>query len=506
MPISLSWIEVTVALLGLYIVKRWISHPIAPLPPGPRAWPLIGNLLDMPTSQEWLTFAKWGKKYGPICSISVLGQQIVILNSAKQAMDILEKKSSIYSNRPAMPMGELVGWGDMLLLIPPQSDRFRSIRKLFHKTVGNANAMASFYPIEEEETRKFVKRILSDPDGVAGHVRKLAGAMILRVSYGYNIKEENDPFIDLSDQAMMHFSAATAPGGFLVNIIPALRFMPDWIPGAGFHHKAKAWKKTLHEMVDRPYQFVKQKMEAGTAEPSLSSRLLSETIDLTPTREHEIKWSAAAFYSGGADTSVASIHSLFIAMILFPEVMSKAQKELDEVIGHDRLPSCSDRDNLPYTNALALEVFRWHTVAPTGVPHTAVEDHVHEGYLIPKGSIIIPNIWKMLHDESVYKDPFRFNPERFLGPDPEPDPTNLCFGFGRRICPGRLFAESSVFIVCAMTLATCNIEKYKLQDGKIIEPAHEQATGTISHPKPFKCFISPRRPNVGDVLGSDEAY
>ena len=98
-------------------------------------------------------------------------------------------------------------------------------------------------------------------------------------------------------------------------------------------------------------------------------------------------------------------------MILFPDVARKAQAEIDAVVGEDRLPSFSDRERLPYINALVLEVMRWHSVTPTGnplaslscpsdlktespgVPHRVMEDNVHEGYMIPKGALIFSNIW-----------------------------------------------------------------------------------------------------------------
>jgi cytochrome P450 len=63
---------------------------------------------------------------------------------------------------------------------------------------------------------------------------------------------------------------------------------------------------------------------------------------------------------------VSSIYSFFLAMTLFPEVMKKGQAEIDTIIGNDRLPDFSDRENLPYIDAMAKEVFRWHSVAPTG--------------------------------------------------------------------------------------------------------------------------------------------
>ena len=98
-------------------------------------------------------------------------------------------------------------------------------------------------------------------------------------------------------------------------------------------------------------------------------------------------------------------------MVLHPEAARKAQAEIETIVGLDRLPSFADRERLPYINALVLEVIRWHSVTPTsnllapwfcltdlktespGVPHRVTEDNIHEGYMIPKGALIIPNIW-----------------------------------------------------------------------------------------------------------------
>lgn len=80
-------------------------------------------------------------------------------------------------------------------------------------------------------------------------------------------------------------------------------------------------------------------------------------------------------------------------MALYPEVQRKAQQEIDRVVGSSRLPNETDRHNLPYVNALMQEVLRWHPVAPLGVPHATTAEFECEGYLIPKGSTIIPNIW-----------------------------------------------------------------------------------------------------------------
>ena len=80
-------------------------------------------------------------------------------------------------------------------------------------------------------------------------------------------------------------------------------------------------------------------------------------------------------------------------MTAYPEVQRKCQAEIDTVVGNDRLPTLADRDRLPYLNTMLKEVIRWGPTTPLGAPHCIEQDDVHEGYFIPKGSIIMANIW-----------------------------------------------------------------------------------------------------------------
>lgn len=180
------------------------------------------------------------KSLGNMVSVSVFGQQMIILNSAKTASDLLDKKGSIYSDRPRMEMGgELVGWKNTLVLVG-YGERFRNYRRLFHQLIGSHDSMSQFNHVEEIETHKFLKRLLCSPQNLAEHVRRFvflfwpfnfaglsrdrtAGAIILRISHGYAIKEDNDPFVHLANVATEQFSLSTSPGTFLVNLVPACK-------------------------------------------------------------------------------------------------------------------------------------------------------------------------------------------------------------------------------------------------------------------------------------------
>jgi cytochrome P450 len=87
------------------------------------------------------------------------------------------------------------------------------------------------------------------------------------------------------------------------------------------------------------------------------------------------------------------ISSFFSYMAQHPDVQAKAQAEIDTIVGPSRLPTLSDRPLLLYVNALISEVQRYSVVAPLGIAHTAQVDGVHNGYFIPKRSIILSNAW-----------------------------------------------------------------------------------------------------------------
>ncbi|KAF7301611.1 hypothetical protein MIND_00726600 [Mycena indigotica] len=486
-------LDVFAVLCVFVLLKRLLTRQkFYPLPPGPKGLPIVGNILDMPAEQEWETFSTWSDAYGDISSVTVLGKTIVILGSTRVAMDLLDKRSAIYSDRPTLPMGgELVGWKNTLVLLP-YGDRLRRFRRLFHQTIGSRHLMHQFHPVQETEANRFLRFLLAKPKDVLKHIRRTAGANILRISHGYEVKENNDPFVQLAEQATEQFSLATAPGAFMVDILPALRHLPRWAP-VGWRIKANAWSATLNQLVEQPHAFVKRQLAAGVAPISFTSKLL-EPKEISAEEEFDIKWASASLYSGGADTIVSAIYAFFLAMTLHPQVQAKAQQEIDSVIGSDRLPTFADREDLPYVEALVKEVLRWHSVVPTGVVHRAMRDDIYEGYLIPKGALVIANIHRLAHDSRTYKDPLTYNPDRFLSTEKtpaEPDPDNLCWGFGRRICPGMHLADASLFISIATTLAVFNISKC-VENGQPVTPVHRCTTGTISHQVAFPCNIEPR--------------
>ncbi|OBT69090.1 hypothetical protein VE03_01398 [Pseudogymnoascus sp. 23342-1-I1] len=485
-------------VLALYVISRLLRSKgdRRPLPPGPKGFPILGNINDLPKpgEREWEHWLQHKDLYGPISSITVLGQTMVIISDPEIAFELLRDRSAIHSSRPSQVFsGDIVGWKNATAM-SPYNDTWKIHRKNITKVASTNTSVTMFDRVQEAESVHFLLNLLDSPNDLFDHIRREAGSVILKITYGYTAESHGrDPFVDLAGATMEGFSEAIIPGKWLVDIMPFLRYLPDGFPGTAFKGTGRKMADTLRQCVDQPYEFVKQQMRENRHKTSFLSQAI-EDIGSDSEMEFVHKWSALSLFTGGADTTVSSLMIFFLAMSVFPEVQKKAEEELDRVIGSRRLPVSADRDNLPYIMAVMKETHRWHSAGPMGVPHASTAEDTCRGYRIPKGAIMFPNIWWFTHDPAVYADPMTFRPERFLETPthkPEPDPRNFIFGFGRRICPGRYVADNALFITIAQTLAVFTVEKL-VENGKVVEPEIKFEAGIVSHPVPYRVSIKPR--------------
>ncbi|KAI5888586.1 cytochrome P450 [Schizophyllum commune H4-8] len=430
----------------------------------------------------------------------------------KAVNDLLESRGHIYSDRPpAVMAGELVGWARGLgYTNGPPNPRFREFRKLFHQFMGpRACVTPEFAGMQERETLRLLQKLLDSPKDFYDHCRTSTSSTILLMSYGYSTASD-DPLqlVKIAEDAMDGFSRASEPG-WLVDSVPILKYVPAWFPGASFQRAARAMRRELDRLYDVPLAFVKGEMARGTAKPSfLSSNLETKGEQGASEQEDLLKAAAGSLYSGGAETTPSALTSFILAMVLHPEIQSRAQAEVDAVcLAHGRMPQVADRSSLPYVNAIVKEVWRWNPSVPLGLPHMANADDVYRGWRVEKGTVVWANIWSILHDETVSPDPFAFRPERYLGKDPTlqsaaEDPNEVvqvAFGVGRRICPGMYLGDQAVFIAICNILFAFDIGKAKDEAGNIITPVVEYG-GFISHPRPFRCSIRPRSGPAQEIV------
>ncbi|KAG6909549.1 hypothetical protein DXG01_016797 [Tephrocybe rancida] len=174
-----------------------------------------------------------------------------------------------------------------------------------------------------------------------------------------------------------------------------------------------------------------------------------------------------------------TIIKMILAMATHQDKLRLAQAELDAVIGSE-MPVMNDRNKLPYIHAIVKETLRWQHSVPLSVARSTTQDDYYRGYLIPKNTVILPNIWALANEPNASYPPDIFAPERFLGENPQMDPSIYSFGFGRRNCPGRELTENAVFIVTATLLSLFDIRPKVDEDGREIPINLEFSPGLIS--------------------------
>ncbi|KAL4261036.1 cytochrome P450 family protein [Pleurotus pulmonarius] len=468
----LIFLALLFALVGL---QRWRKTRF-PLPPGPSGYPIVGNLFDMPSEHHWVKYLHWSKEYkSDIIYLRVLGRPIIVLNSYKAANDLLDARSSLYSDSTMAT--ELLGWKSLTGFIP--------YGRLWY-------------------SRDLLRRLLESPERFLHHVDHILAATIISTSYGLDVEPEHDPNVERAERALVQLKDAGISGTFVVDILPLLRYMPSWMPGAGFKRYAERARLDTVDMRESPYQ---QGREGKGGQSILSRRLAKGGYGIQGHPDEElIKDIAWVAYTGGAETSHLALSNFFAAMVLYPKVQKKGQEELTGYLG-SRLPAFEDLPHLPYVRAMMLELLRWQSVLPLGLPHRLTMDDEYNGYFLPKGSAVFVNIWALLRDEEIYPDPDTFDPERFLkngeiNPDTlDPIPN---FGFGRRICPGRFFAMDSLFISIASILSCFDITKVKDKEGRDIEPDIQWTSGFSRHIIPFECSITPRSTESIKIIRDSE--
>ncbi|CAE6442524.1 unnamed protein product [Rhizoctonia solani] len=470
-------------------------------PPSPPSLPFVGNLFSMPPGTEHVAYMKLGEQLkSDIIYLKMLGQSIIVINSAQAASDLFEKRSAKYSDRTSSPMVRdptLLDWPGHPGLVG-YNDLWRSHRRMLNNWL-NARAALQFHESHERQTRVLLRQLLdvSEKDhpfaGLEDEFFLAMASSMFRSAYGYQIEGHNDPFFKGAKEAIEHLFSAHMYMNFWVNIFPALSYVPDWVPGTGWKRIAREWRDQKNWTLNSTLQWTKDRVNEGTAEPSILGALLDHKLTSSWTqedKEYRLKELGMVLYSGGTDTSSNVLVKFVAAMVLNPEVQAKAQQEIDSTLGPLRLPTIADEARLPYVRNLILETLRWHPVLPTAVPHVCYEDDVYRGYDIPKGTVLIGNVWAMSRDESMYKDPESFNPDRFLDPNVPPLPG---FGWGRRKCPGIYYAQAAVFVSIASLLATYTFSKKLDPNGQEITPTIEDGSNSMTLGlKPFEFQFRPR--------------
>ncbi|KAH7913776.1 cytochrome P450 [Hygrophoropsis aurantiaca] len=470
-----------------------------PLPPGPPPTPLVGNIVGLDPASPWLSYATWGKEYGPLLYTRFFSQEMIVINSEKIAKALMENRSHIYSDRPVIATTEPLGLGFNMVLFR-YGARWRQHRRIFHQAV-RPDAVIAYRPLQMQKGYQLLLDLLATPDDHVQHLVMHSGAIIMQAVYNYDTLPKDDPYMTVIEKATKIIVDELRPEvAAIMSAFPFLLHLPGWFPGMSINGRTADSMKYTKAWVEEPFKYTQKAIKDGTAGSCLvtDSMRKIEGKDDSDESTKAIKEIAATAFLAGAETTQSTLRVFILAMVLYPEVQKRAQALIDSVVGPDRLPNFDDRESLLYIDAILRETMRWNPVFPLGLPHASTEDDIYEGYYIPKGATIIPNAWAMAHDETKYSNSFEFIPERFIKPDGtlNDDQVTFAFGFGRRICVGRYFADASLWSAMALMLHTFNFGKTNDANGKEIEIDVKWSTGVAIHPLPFPCSITPRNPGL----------
>lgn len=493
---------VLVAIMLGRMVREWRR---APLPPGPRGLPFVGNVRDWPEiGDQPKVFAEWAKKYGPVVHVCVMGQPFVLLNTWTAAHDLMTRRSENYSDRHCNTLihdDKLSGYGGWHLPMMPYGAKWRVFRKHFH-SLFRIQEVEPMRPAILDLSSEFLHHLRNTPRDFRQLIRSYTAKSISKFVFSHDQPLNTvDPYLTLNDELMEEFNGYFFGNVFLVDVFPFLKHIPASWPGAGFKRFAIQHKKKVQDLIDGLHNRLQVAIANGTAEPCMVTRSMEKAAQATgvvsAAEEQLIKCNAMLSYAAGTDTSASVLANFFLCMSLYPEVQKKAQEEVDRVTGGTRLPDFEDRAALTYISAVLLESIRWHAPGPVSIPHKSVKEDIYMGYRIPAGSVILGNVAEITHSTDFYENPSEYNPARFLDENwqiiPELEvPIQDAFGFGRRVCPGRHLALESMWILMARIIATHNIGKELDAQGNEIEPVIKFTGGVTTHPEPYQCHITAR--------------
>ncbi|GIJ84579.1 hypothetical protein Asppvi_003426 [Aspergillus pseudoviridinutans] len=385
------------------------------LPPGPRRLPLIGNIHQVPKDHPWRVYDQWSKKYGPLMSAQFGRQTMILIADANIARELLDKRGSIYSDRPRMVMaGENLTKG-MHLLMRQYDERYR-LHQRMEAPVLSPRASPTYFPLQDLESKQLLHDLLSSND-FCKHFERFSSSLGYSLAYGIRLPTGDEQDIQDLRRILHNFTYAARPGTWIIDAIPLLNHLPACLA---------PWKRTAEELFQLEAALHLKNMDIGLKRKSWNwTKEFAKTKQAQEMDKLEFAYDVGILTDAAYETTATVMRVFVLAALAYPSFIAKAQKELDDVVGPDRLPTLSDKENLPYIQALIEETLRWRSIVPGGVPHASAKEDTYLGYEIPKGATIVALHWSMSMHEGHFENPMEFHPERWLNSEPEGRFTNF---------------------------------------------------------------------------------
>lgn len=278
----------------------------------------------------------------------------------------------------------------------------------------------------------------------------------------------------------------------------ACYFMPIFklLGVRGLEERCNELQKQGDLLMDNLIQGLKTRMPgSGEKEENVIEFLLARQRDDPKLYPDEmIKGLVLVLTAAGIETSAGIMEWAFSLLLNHPEVLQKAQNEIEDYVcrkyqSNDRFLELSDIEHLPYLSCIVKETLRMYPVAPLLVPHESSKECTISGYNVPKGTMLMVNVWAIHHDPKIWVEPMKFKPERFEKVIGKRDPFKLMpFGYGRRSCPGKHMAVRVISLVLGSLIHCFDWERV---DGKKVDLTEETGLSLLKA-EPLMAVCRPR--------------
>ncbi|XP_066451519.1 cytochrome P450 2K6-like [Eleutherodactylus coqui] len=451
MELQFSLVSYFVLLLTLLyilnVLKSWNKNKTADFPPGPRHWPLIGNLHILDLKKPQMTYLALAEKYGPVFTFHMGMKRMVVLAGYETVRDALVNHAEEFGERARVKIFHDMDKG--LGLIFSHGDNWKMMRRFTISTLRDFGMGRN--TIEEKITDECVhlnNRIASLKGKPFDNMMLLNSAVaniIVSILLGYRMNYDDPQFMRLLNLINENVRLVGMPIVTLYNIFPFLRILPgshktivknvaeqcEFITKTFVEHLKNLDENDQRSFIDA--FLVRQKEEAG------NSQSYFHNVNLTRVVRN--------LFTAGMETSSTTLRWGLLLMIKYPKIQEKVQEEIARVIGSAQ-PMYSHRTEMPFTNAVIHEIQRFADIVPLNLPHETTKDVTFRGYFFPKGTYVIPLLSSVLRDKTQFEKPEEFYPNHFLDANGNfmKKDAFMPFSAGRRVCAGETLAKMELFI------------------------------------------------------------
>ncbi|XP_047968835.1 sugiol synthase-like [Salvia hispanica] len=412
------------------------------LPPGPTPLPIIGNMLQV-GSQPHETFAELSKQYGSLMSIHLGSLYTVVVSSPEMAKEILQ----LFNGRENPQATEAHDYRHNSVGLLPMGDTWREMRKISMEHIFSKQSMERSLDLRKEKLRQLLDHAQKcSEEGRAVDFSEATFVTTTNAMSEIMFSEQDVEFDSPAStqvKEMMHSAVTIASVPNYADYFPMLR--PFDLQGV--KRRARVYYGRMlgimEGRLDERIQFRKENPNAPK-----KNDLLEMIVDSLLAKDNKLTRKSYThllmdMYIGTLVVNTNGIEWMMKELVSHPDKMAKLKAELKSVMGDEKVVDDSKMSKLPYLQAVVKESMRLHP--PSIVLNRQAEsDQVVNGYLIPKGTRVLINLWGMGRDSTIWDNPLSFEPERFLdqkidfkGQDYELIP----FGSGKRICPGMSFSS-----------------------------------------------------------------